>query len=231
MIGSDRVLGLITARGGSKGLPRKNVRPLQGKPLIAWTIEAARKSSFIDRLVLSSDDAEIIDVAKAWGCDVPFVRPAVLATDSADSLSVARHALGALKEKYEYLVLLQPTSPLRTERDIDACVTKCADARVSTAVTVCEVDKTPYWMFKLGDKSTLLPLFPSSEIPANRQSAPKVYMLNGAVYTARTDHLLNGGRFIAADTVASVMSADRSVDIDTEEDFKALEMRVGTING
>src|SRR5262245_25182815 len=128
MIDAKRVLGLITARGGSKGVPRKNVRPLGGKPLLAWTIEAARNAPVIDRLILSSDDAEIIEVARAWGCEVPFVRPPELATDTADSVEVVRHALSTLGEDYDYVVLLQPTSPLRTGEDIENCVRLC-DAR------------------------------------------------------------------------------------------------------
>jgi CMP-N,N'-diacetyllegionaminic acid synthase len=223
MIGSKRVLGLIVARGGSKGVPRKNIRPLLGKPLIVWSIEAARGSRHIDRIVLSSDDAEIIDVAKAGGCDVPFVRPAELATDAAGSLDVVRHALASLPETYDDIVLLQPTSPQRTANDIDACLLLRSERGVSSVVTVCEVDKPPFWMFKLDDAKTLLPLFPESEMPLNRQAAPKVFMLNGAVYVARVDHIMAGGGFVAPDTVAWEMSRARSTDIDSESDFATIE--------
>lgn len=231
MIGDATVLALITARGGSKGLPRKNVLPLGGKPLIAWSIAAAKGSTLVDRLVLSSDDDEIMSVAAAWGCEVPFVRPAELATDQASSLDVVRHTLGALPQRYDYVVLLQPTSPLRSSEDIDACIRLCFERRTATSVTVCAVDKTPYWMFKMDDVDRLLPLFPPSEMPQNRQSAPKVFMLNGAVYVARTEHILNGGGFVDADTVACVMSSARSADIDTPEDFAALATKMDSDNG
>ena len=231
MIGSSKVIGLITARGGSKGVPRKNLRIVGGKPLIAWTIEAAKSASALDRLILSSDDTEIIDVAGRWGCEVPFVRPAGLATDASGSLEVVRHALSALDARYDYVVLLQPTSPLRTSEDIDACVQLCHANQASSCVTVCEVDKTPYWMFKLDPSQRLMPLFPAQEIPQNRQAAPKIYGLNGAVFVARTDHIMSGGSFVAADTVACLMPRERSMDIDAEEDLALLELRVFSRHG
>lgn len=228
MIGDAKILALITARGGSKGLPRKNVLPLGGKPLIAWSIEAAKGSALIDRLILSSDDPEIMAAATAFGCEVPFVRPAALATDQAGSLDVVRHALAALPERFDYVVVLQPTSPLRTSADIDAAIRLCVERGTTTCVTVCAVDKTPYWMFKMDSDARLVPLFPASQMPQSRQDAPKVFQLNGAVYVARTDHILNGGTFIAADTVAYEMSRSRSTDIDNRDDFAALETKVGS---
>ncbi len=230
MIDAKNVLGLITARGGSKGVPRKNVRPLCGKPLIAWTIEAARNAPVIDRLILSSDDAEIIEVARAWGCEVPFVRPPELATDSAESLEVVRHALSSTGGDYHYVVLLQPTSPLRTGEDIENCVRLCNTSNVSSCVSVCEVDKTPYWMFKLDARLHLVPLFAAEEIPSSRQAAPQIYVLNGAVFVARVDHIMNGGSFLAPDTLAYVMSRARSIDVDTEEDLALLETKVAPQN-
>ena len=132
MIGDKSVLALIPARGGSKGVPGKNIRPAGGKPLIAWTIEAAKCSRYIDRLILSTDDPAIVAVAKQFGCDVPFMRPAELATDQADSMVVVRHALQAIGERYDYLVLLQPTSPLRIAADIDAAVERCLQSDAPT---------------------------------------------------------------------------------------------------
>lgn len=225
MTDTSKVLALIPARGGSKGLPRKNVLPLGGKPLIAWSIEAARGSGLVDRLILSSDDQEIISVAKTWGCEVPFVRPAELATDQAGSLDVVRHALSAIPERYDFVVLLQPTSPLRTSDDIDGCIRLCMTRGAATCVTVCAVDKTPYWMFKKDPSDRLIPLFPASEMPQSRQQAPVVYQLNGAVYVARTEHIIKGGMLVDADTVGYVMSGSRSTDIDTKEDLQSLEAR------
>lgn len=223
MIGDRKVLALIPARGGSKGVPRKNIREVGGKPLIAWTIEAAKASRHIDRLVLSSDDNEIMEVASLWGCEVPFARPKELATDVADSMSVVRHAIGALPERYDYLVLLQPTSPMRSAHDIDGAIELCVDARAPACVSVSEPDKSPFWMFKLDGARVVHPLFAESEIPDRRQDAPRVYALNGAVYVARTDHLVGGGTFLAPGTVGFAMPKERSFDIDTELDLKIVD--------
>src|SRR5690606_9725040 len=125
MFGDKKVLGLITARGGSKGIPRKNIKLLGGKPLIAWTIDAALKSRYIDRLILSSDDNEIISIAKSLNCDVPFVRPSELATEISSSMDVVLHALDHVGEFFDFLLLLQPTSPFRTSEDIDAIIESC----------------------------------------------------------------------------------------------------------
>ncbi len=231
MIAGRTVLGLIPARGGSKGVPRKNIREVAGRPLIAWTVEAARASRYIDRLILSSDDAGIIDVARALGCEAPFVRPAELATDEADTLSVVRHALTALPERYVYLVLLQPTSPMRRTEDIDGAIEVCVSGNATACVSVCEADKSPFWMMQLRENNVVAPLFPPDRVPERRQDAPPIFVLNGAVYVARTEHLINGGTFLALQgpaersgggagcTLGYPMPRDRSFDIDTELDI------------
>lgn len=222
MISEKKVLGLIPARGGSKGVPGKNIRSAAGKPLIAWTIECALASSVLDRVILSSDDDEIIKISREYGCEVPFVRPAELAADQTDSISVARHALEALEEKYDYLVLLQPTSPLRIPADIDEAVRLCIKKNVSSCVSVCESDKHPNLIFSIDEKNKFEPLF-SSKIPSRRQDAPPAYVLNGAVYVSRCDSIMAGDGFISEDTVAWVMPKIRSIDIDTELDFTILD--------
>jgi CMP-N,N'-diacetyllegionaminic acid synthase len=229
MIADKSVLALIPARGGSKGVPGKNIRPAGGKPLIAWTIEAAKASRHVDRVVLSSDDPSIATVAKQFGCDVPFMRPAELATDEADSMDVVRHALKALPERYDYLVLLQPTSPLRRAADIDGALERCLQAAqdaqdgqggAQTCVSVCEPDKSPYWMMTMAADGRVKPLFPPHQVPSRRQDAPPIFALNGAVYVAPTDHLAAGGAFVTAATVGYPMPKDRSFDIDTELDLR-----------
>lgn len=216
-------MGLVPARGGSKGVPRKNVRPAGGKPLIAWTIEAAKAASTIDAVVLSSDDPEIIETARHYGCDVPFIRPAELAGDEADSLSVVRHAIAAVGRDYDLTVLLQPTSPLRTAGDIDGAVRLFAERPVDSCVSVCAVDKSPWWMYRRRSDGTLAPIM-EGPAPDRRQAAPAVYALNGAVYVARSAHLAAGGGFITPQTVGYVMPSERSLDIDVEFDFKLLEL-------
>ncbi|MFA7238472.1 MAG: acylneuraminate cytidylyltransferase family protein [Sulfuricellaceae bacterium] len=216
MINGKSVLAIIPARGGSKGVPRKNVRDLAGKPLIAWTIEAARKSAYIDRLVLSSDDPEIIEVARSWGCEAPFVRPAHLARDATPGIDPVLHALTELPG-YDYVVLLQPTSPLRTEEDIDGCITRCEEKMASSCVSVTEPAHHPQWMFTLDDAEALLPI--SEQRGVRRQDLPAVYALNGAVYVARTTWLVEIKNFLGEGTHGFVMPLSRSIDIDTEQDI------------
>lgn len=220
MINGKSVLALIPARGGSKGVPGKNIRPAGGKPLIAWTIEAVRASRYVDRTILSSDDPSIAAIARQFGCEVPFMRPDELATDKADSMSVVRHALATLPERYDYLVLLQPTSPLRSAADIDAALERCIESGAATCVSVCEPDNSPYWMMTMAADGAVQPLFPPEQIPSRRQDTPPIFALNGAVYVAPADHLAAGGGFVTVGTVGYVMPKDRSFDIDTELDLR-----------
>ncbi len=212
-----KILAVIPARGGSKGVKRKNIRPLAGKPLIAWSIEAAHNSRYVDRCVLSSEDAEIIEVAKQHGCDVPFVRPADLAADDTPGIAPVLHLLKNLGETYDYLLLLQPTSPLRRAEDIDAIIELCLDKAASSAVSVEKAEPHPYWCFQTNAQQQLQPLF--SDIPARRQDLPAMYSLNGALYLSTWQHLIEQQSFISKDTLAYPMSRSHSADIDTELDF------------
>lgn len=223
MIADLKVLALIPARGGSKGVPRKNVRPVGGRPLIAWTIEAALASRYVDSVILSSDDAEIIAVAQQWGCAAPFVRPAELASDTADSLQVVRHAIVATDRRFDVVVLLQPTSPMRVAEDIDAALELFAQGGATSCVSVCEPDKSPYWMFKSGEDGFLHSLFPPEQIPDRRQDAVPVSALNGAIYVAGAAHLEAGGSFLSDRTAAYAMPKQRSFDIDTELDLEIVD--------
>lgn len=223
MIDGKRVLGLISARGGSKGLPRKNITNLAGKPLIAWTIEAAKRSRYLDRLVLSSEDSEIIAVARQWGCEVPFIRPAELARDDTPGVEPVLHALGAVGEEFDYVVLLQPTSPLRAPEDIDGSIELCHSRLAPTCVTVTEPDKSPYWMYTLDGGQRLTPLL-SGGTYDRRQDLPPVYALNGAVYVADCRWLQENRVFVTQATVAHRMPKARSLDIDTELDLRVCEL-------
>ena len=216
MIAGQRVLAVIPARGGSKRVPGKNVRKVRGKPLIAWAIEEAQKSRHIDRLILSSDDPAIIEAAKACGCEVPFVRPAALAQDDTPGVAPVLHAL-AMLPGYDLVVLLQATSPLRNAGDIDACVERCAAPDAYACVSVTKVEKS-HWMYFLDERGHMVPLLGSDASPAR-----VVYLLNGAVYVARTDWLKNTGTFVTPETLAYVMPASRSLDVDTELDLKVFD--------
>lgn len=224
MIDDKSVLAIIPARGGSKGVPRKNIRQLAGKPLIAWSIEAAKQSKYIDRLILSSEDEEIIAVAKAWGCEVPFVRPAELAGDDMPGIKPVLHALNTLPGKYDYVVLMQPTSPLRTVRDIDGCIERCVRRAAKACVSVTEPDKSPYWAYVLDAEGRMQPLVDTGKLIFQRQDLPRAYVLNGAVYVASCEWLLKTKTFITAETLAYPMDRVNSVDIDSELDLKLAEI-------
>jgi len=218
MLKNKKILAIIPARGGSKGVPRKNIRNLAGKPLIAWTIEEGKKSKYIDRLIVSSEDSEIIEVAKAYGCDVPFIRPQDLASDETPGIDPVIHALKLLPN-YDYVVLLQPTSPLRIVEDIDACIERLFETMAPSCVSVTKPEKSPFWMYTLKEKGLMEPLIQQNAIVTRRQDLPDVYALNGAVYVARTEWLLETKTFLTEETTAYIMSKSRSFDIDTEEDF------------
>jgi len=220
MIAGKRVLAIIPARGGSKGVLRKNIRELGGKPLIAWTIEETKKSNYIDRLILSSEDAEIIAIAEQWGCEVPFVRPQELAQDETPGIDPVIHAIEALEEKYDYVVLLQVTSPLRSVEDIDGCLELMIQENAISCVSVTEPDKSPYWMYTMSEGSHRLDSLITQEIEiSRRQDLPRVYALNGAVYVNRCDALMKTKKMINGGTIGYMMPKERSVDIDTEADF------------
>ncbi|OME87131.1 acylneuraminate cytidylyltransferase [Paenibacillus sp. FSL A5-0031] len=218
MINNKKCLAIIPARGGSKGVPRKNIREIAGKPLIAWTIEEAKKSKYIDRLVLSSEDSEIMEIARIHGCDVPFVRPAHLAQDETSSMDMVFHVLNELPD-YDYVVLLQPTSPLRSIEDIDGCIDVMLGLDAPSCVSMTEPEKSPYWMYTLQENHRLQPLIPEEPTASRRQDLRKAYALNGAVYAASVDLLVEAKSFVTNDTVAYIMPKNRSYDIDTEEDF------------
>lgn len=226
MIGGQRVLALIPARGGSKGLPGKNIMRVKERPLIAWTAEAARGSRYVDQVVLSTDDEAIMAVGLQWGCEVPFRRPAALATDETPSIEVVMHALEALPE-FGFVVLLQPTSPLRCAADIDAAVEMMIAAGAPACVSVAEVEQNPYWMYRLAEKGSLRPLLdpPPGEI-TRRQDLPAVYALNGAIYISEVAWLLRAMTFVTDETVAYVMPRSRSLDVDTQADLEAFRLAV-----
>jgi CMP-N,N'-diacetyllegionaminic acid synthase len=217
MIDGRKVLGLVIARGGSKGVPRKNVADVCGKPLIAWTIEAAKSSAYIDRTVLSSEDEEIIAAAKACGCDVPFVRRASLATDEATGTAVVLDAIDRIPG-YDYVVLLQATSPLRLAEDIDGAVERCIARDAPACVTVSPLGKPLEWLVHIDAGDRLAPVM-ERQLPDRRQDASTVYAPNGAVFVAACDWLRESGTLYSDETVAYAMPAERSVDIDSPVDL------------
>lgn len=226
MISGLRVLAIVPARGGSKGVSRKNLRVVGGKPLLAWTIEAARDSRYVDRVVVSSDDDEIMAVASSWGGDVPFRRPAELARDETPGIAPVLHAVNALPG-YDLIVLLQPTSPLRQTQDIDACLEELERRAAPSCVSVCEAECHPYLAFQYLEDATLRGFVDDAAVRnMRRQDFPAAWRLNGAVYAARVPWLLDVRTFVATGTVGYRMPTERSLDVDTLEDLAAADARL-----
>ena len=215
------ILALIPARGGSKGIPRKNIKELCGKPLIAWSIEVALNADFVDQVVVSTDDEEIAEIALDYGAEVPFLRPSEFAKDETPGIAPILHALELFPE-VEQILLLQPTSPLRTTADIDGIVKMFREVQAPAAVSICESSKHPNWMFSCSKDGTLSP-FTDNPIATLRQDLPKVYTLNGALYLANAQWLIQTESFISPETLGYVMPPERSADIDTLLDWEWLE--------
>jgi CMP-N,N'-diacetyllegionaminic acid synthase len=226
LIRDRTVLAIVPARGGSKGVPGKNICEVGGRPLLAWTLDAAAASEYVDRTILSSEDAAIIAVARELGCDVPFVRPDELAADETPGIAPVLHALDTVGERFDYVVLLQPTSPLRTARDIDGAIEECVRRSAPACVSVTEAAQSPSWMYSL-DEGFRLHALMEGDVPSSRQESPAAYVLNGAVYVAECDWLRGAGTFLSGETVAYVMSRERSLDIDTPFDLRVARAVLG----
>ena len=217
------VLGLITARGGSKGIPRKNIADLHGKPLIAWTIEAALQSDVLNRVIVSTDDQEIAAVSRKYGAEVPFLRPAGLAADRSAHIPVIQHALQWVEQDCgslpEYVCLLQPTSPLRTARHIAQAVALLRKQNFDAVVSVCEAKTHPFLTRKLDENGLLQPFMPIPSGYLRRQDFPPAYEINGAIYLCRSSIVMKEGTLLPEKNGAFVMDEKSSLDIDTSDDL------------
>lgn len=228
MIGTGRVLGLVTARGGSKRVPSKNLRSVGGFPLIRWSIAAAERSRTVDRIVVSTDDHDIATVAKNSGAAVPFLRPDELSTDSASSLDVVEHAILTLREhgdSFDYVVLLQPTSPLRTATHIDGAAQLLAEKNAKSVVSVCSLEHPIEWTGVLPDDLGMSNFFDIKSCADNTSETAKRYRLNGAIFLISVaDFLESRSFYFGSDTFAFVMDQEYSLDIDTEYDITIADM-------
>jgi CMP-N-acetylneuraminic acid synthetase len=217
------IWAIVPARGGSKGLPGKNIRELNGWPLIRHTIDAARAASLVCGVLVSTDDDEIASVARAAGADVPFLRPAHLAQDDTPAAPVVEHAITYLEqhgEQVDAIVLLQPTSPLRRAEHVDAAVRLFFETGCDTVVSVCEVEHSPYWMYRL-ENGLLQPFVRDSpSTMTRRQQLPLLYRLNGAVYVTRRRVVMDEHRIMGETIRPLIMLPDESVDIDDEHDWE-----------
>ena len=229
-----KILGIITARGGSKGVPGKNIKLLGGKPLIAYSIEAAQKSGVFDRVILTTDDLKIVEVAKKYGCEVPFMRPAELAGDAVQHLPVLRHAVQWLKDNEgyspDYCMTLQPTSPFRQPEHIRQAVDIIIKTGADSVLGVSEIPGhfSPHKAMTINEngKLTLFNGNPVKKRTMRRQDLLPCYFSNGTLYLYKTDNLFRDegpAAFFGDDVRACVMDAKYSIDIDTPDDWELAE--------
>jgi len=225
----DRVIALIPARGGSKGVPRKNIRPLAGKPLIAYSIETARASKLIERVVVSTDDAEIAAIARRYGADVPFMRPAELAQDDSPEWLTWQHAVRTLQvaeigASIDAFVCVSPTSPLRAVEDVDACIAMLLNSDADLVMTICRSERNPYFNMVVLDADGCARVVIKPERPIfRRQDAPVVYDITTVAYAFRPTFVLRTSSEFDGKVRAVVVPIERAVDIDTELDFAFAE--------
>lgn len=224
-----RILGLTPARGGSKGIPGKNIKIINGKPLIAHTIEQAMSSGVLDTFAVSTDDEKIAETARRYGAEVPFIRPADLATDKAPTLGVIQHALEFYRhqgKEFDAVCLLQATSPMRTAEDIRAAIAAFEAAGSESLISVIPVphEYNPHWTFVQDKNSKNLKIATGEkEIITRRQELPQAYIRNGAVYITSVPTLLEKNSLYGSSIAYYEMSADKHVNLDTLADWKRAE--------
>ena len=216
-------LAIIPARGGSKRLPRKNVLDLCGKPLIAYTIEAALKSKYLDKVIVSSDDEEILNISSNFGADI-IKRPIDLANDTATTFDAIKHTIDNF-EKYDYIVLLQPTSPLRNEKHIDEAIELLEKKKADAIVSVCEMEHSPLWSNTLPKDGSMSNFLKDEILNKRSQDLDKFYRLNGAIYICKTEKLIENKSFLLKNNIfAYIMDREHSVDIDEKIDFSIAQI-------
>ncbi|GLS89033.1 hypothetical protein GCM10007916_01000 [Psychromonas marina] len=224
MINDKRILAIIPARGGSKRLPRKNILPMIGKPLISWSIDAAKSSKYIDTVFISTDDEEIQSISLKYGANVPELRPKKLASDTASTESMLLYTLNKYGENYDVVILLQPTSPLRTVDDIDNAVELFVEKHAFSVVSVTSCEHSPLWSNTLPIDSNMKD-FINNENLRRSQDLDNFYRLNGAIYIFDIKKLQRYGKICyTKESYACKMSNVNSVDIDTELDFQVAEL-------
>lgn len=226
MYKNKKIIAIIPARGGSKGIPNKNIIDLCGKPLIQYSIDSAKGSKYIDKVIVSTDSEKIAEVSRKSGADVPFLRPAGISNDVAKSSDVVIHGIDFLKEnygyEYDYVILLQPTSPLRTAKHIDDAIELCINSHSSSLVSVKEVSENPVIMRTIeNNKLNEVLRFDGGNL--RRQDLPKFYIFNGAIYITTVDFIKNKRVFVNEDTIPFVMEEEASIDIDNKLDLKIAE--------
>jgi len=230
-----KILGIIPARGGSKGVPRKNIKLLHGKPLIAYTSEIALQSKLLDKVIISTNDQEILSVAKELGIETPFKRPEELSLDNSKSIDVVLHALNFYKEKgihYDIICLLQPTNPFRSLNFLNESIEKFINSNCDTLFSALEIPHqyNPHWTFKKNDKGYLEISTGEKEIISRRQDLPKSYYRDGSIYITKTEIILNRKSFYGDKISYIDASNEININIDTLEDWKKAECVARKLN-
>ncbi|MDP7505543.1 MAG: acylneuraminate cytidylyltransferase family protein [Nitrospinota bacterium] len=225
-----RVLGLIPAKGGSTRLPRKNILSLGGRPLIAWTVEAARESGVIDRLIVSTEDHEVADIASSLGAEIPFMRPPELARDPAGVVDVALHVLDELErsgDRFESLIILMPTCPFRNADDIRAAYASFRENHWSFLMSVSRFGHTPFAAMGLGENDKLTPYFPN-HTGKKSQELPPAYRPNGAIQILDVEAFQREKTYFGEPLFGYEMPIERSIDIDSAEDLRFAEVTISS---
>jgi len=225
--GKRRTLAIVPARGGSKGLPRKNVKMLLGKPLVAWSVVQAKNCPSIDKVIVSTEDADIADVARKNGADMPFMRPKKLATDGAKMMDVVLHVLASYEdrgESFDRVVLLEPTSPLRKRGDLENALSALtADRRADSIISLGEVHLESPYVMKGIEKGFVRPFLNEGKKFHQRQQMPKVYFPYGVVYASDTEALKRTGEFYRDGTMPYLIERWQNYEIDDGYDFACVE--------
>ncbi|PXW91994.1 N-acylneuraminate cytidylyltransferase [Streptohalobacillus salinus] len=222
-------LAIIPARSGSKGLKDKNIKLLNGKPLLAYTIEAARESGLFDEIMVSTDSQEYADIAKQWGANVPFLRSNELSNDTASSWDAVKEVIERYKNlgtEFDTVALLQPTSPLRTSNDIIEGYKVLKEKAANLVVGVCEMDHSPLWSNTLPENLSMENFIRPDVVEMPRQSIPIYYRINGALYIVKVDYLMRTPDIYGDRSFASVMKKENSIDIDDQMDFTIAEVLI-----
>lgn len=227
MIGNSSILAIIPARSGSKRLPGKNIRGLCGKPMIAWSIEAAIQSEYVDKVIVSTEDEHIANIAREYGAEVPFMRPGYLATDEATTVSVIRDVLLKYKKSgniFDYVIVLQPTSPLRTSGHIDESIRIIVERSASSVIGVVKVTHPVEWSSRLGSDGSMTEFIPIGVGKTRSQDYNERHRICGAIYVCNVGMILSKKpAFIDDGSIAYIMDEVSSLDIDNELDFLLAE--------
>lgn len=227
MYKGKRFLAIIPARGGSKGIPKKNIYKINGKPLIYYSIHEALKSNFLDRVIVSTDSEEIAQVSKFYGAEVPFIRPLELATDTSKTIDVLLHAIEQCRnenDNYDYLVLLQPTQPLRKSFHIDKAIKKIVDCHQKSLVSVSKVKEHPILMRTISKEGFLENIL-NIDSTVRRQDFPDFYKVNGAIYINKIDDSFTSKTSLNDNNFPFIMDEKYDLDIDTFEDIEQFKLR------